>query len=298
MVTMAGMRRLLLILFLFSFSSAWGAEPIGKVIDITGESWITHPSKKSSIAFLNREIYLGDAVKTTKSGAVKILFIDDTMLTVKEDSSVLVSEFLFNPKKKERKVTLNATYGRVRALIGKFFGKDQPVEIYTPTAVAGIRGTDVGIAATAQSSTVYCFICEELVFSVHNIDFVNKQVSLASGQAIEIFKHKAALQEAIVPIPEDILDKKEILFDIQKGETAKAVESATKEATKETTGTVVAVKESSVEKLPVLDQVKETKSQEEAITTTPGNVDTSTAVNPGGTLQNSAVHVTLIIPGS
>lgn len=288
------MRRLLVLLIFLAATPLLAMEPVGKVIDLAGEAWVTHAwvthaQEKAVVAFLNQEIQLGDVIKTKANGAVKILFIDDTILTVKENSSVLITEFLFDSKAKQRKVVFNAQYGKIRTLIGKFVGRDQLVEIRTPTAVAGIRGTDIAALVQPRSTTFYCFICDPNLVSIFNAKYTDKVVSLATEQAIEVIMEVPASEKNIVPVPEGTQPR----FDIPKeGATGKAVQAAGKEAAKEAVG-----KEAPVAKEPSAESLLEKVTTETgSAAVDPGTAAGGTPPNPGAALENktgSTVKITL-----
>lgn len=272
------MKKVLFILALLASLPLWGANPAGKIIDLEGEAWITHPQGTPVLAFLGEEIYLGDAIKTPAKGGVKVLFVDDTVLIVKENSNVFISQFLFSPAAKQRKVVFNAVAGRIRTLVGKFFGKGQPVEIHTPNAVAGIRGTDIGATIKIKTTKFYCFVCELNAVSIYNLLSPEKQVSLATDQALEIIQEMPASEKNITPIPEDVQKQKDNLFDIQKGTSAQAIQNVSAEEGKQ------AVKEAAVpEAKSIMDQATLQKQEETTVQgTSPATADTGTEVLPGG----------------
>lgn len=208
---------------------AWAQETVGEVIDLEGSAWITHKGEKPARASLRHALFLEDVIETKADGGVKILFVDETILTVKENSRVLITQFLFDPKAKKRQITLETTLGRLRTIVTRFMGKDQGVEIKTPTAVAGIRGTDLGMMVEAKKSVLFCFHCEKQEVQAFNKKFPGEVVALSTGQAIAIIANRAARRDDITAIPKDILDKIDILFDIQKGSGAEAFKEAGKD---------------------------------------------------------------------
>lgn len=188
---------------------SFAAESIGQVADLRGEVWITTMGQKPTPAKFKQSIYIGDTIETKATGAVKILFIDDTLLTLKENSKTLITEFLFNPKAKQRKAVFNVLFGKIRTVVGKFFGQDQPVEIQTPVAIAGIRGTDVGALVKKKLTVWYCF---EGSFEAYNIKFPEQIRKVTEGMSTKVFENLPPSE--LAPIPSDILDNKRELFDI------------------------------------------------------------------------------------
>ena len=83
-----------------------------------------------------------DSIQTESNSRTKALFVDDTLLTVGENTRIKIDEYVFNPHQDLRSVVVNMFQGRIRALVGKHFvGAGSRFEIRTPTAVAAARGT-------------------------------------------------------------------------------------------------------------------------------------------------------------
>lgn len=293
---MTPMSKLGWLMFVWIFTApAMAQEPVAKVVDLEGDVWITHGGGKPTLATLQYSIFLQDQIETKTTGGVKILFADDTILTVKENSKILITQFLFDPKAKRRRITLEAAFGRLRTIVTQFVGKDQPVEIKTPTAVAGIRGTDLGMMVETKQSTFYCFHCERQEVQTYNREFPSQAVTLASGEAIRILAGRAATSRDITAIPKDILDRIEILFDIQKGASQEAVKQAG-EAEVKTSAT--APEEKKGEEPTLTEKASQAK---EGITSTlennPQGRDQQTEVIPGGGDEaTSGTTVTITLP--
>src|SRR3989338_6236063 len=197
------MKKLLFLLLLFS-QTALGAEPVGQIADLVGGVWVTQEGQSPALAAFKQSIHVGDVIETKKEGAVKILFVDDTLLTIKENSKALITKFLFNSEAKERKAVFDVLFGRVRTVVGRFFGKAQPVEIKTPLAIAGIRGTDVGALVQKKSSVFYCF---EGLFDAYNVTIPDKIIQVKEGFFTEVLE--GIPPSELLPIPADVLDNKQ-----------------------------------------------------------------------------------------
>lgn len=203
------MRKLLFTAVFLLSLSAFAAEPVGLIVDTAGEVLLRQEGMGPALPAVQQPVYVGDVIETKKTGSLKILFRDDTILTIKENSKTLISAFLFDAKKRERNVVFDVPYGKIRSVVGRFFGEDQPVQIKTPTAVAGIRGTDVGAQVTAKKTDFYCF--DGLVY-IASIDRPTEEVRLEKGMFTEVFPDR--LPSPALPIPQDILQNNMILFDV------------------------------------------------------------------------------------
>ncbi|WP_447985718.1 FecR domain-containing protein [Nitrospira sp. Nam74] len=119
-------------------------QPIGQFTVVKGNVTVTHaaaPNVRQHVAPLTQVLF-HDEVQTESKAHTKALFVDDTLLTVGENTRIQIDEYVFNPHVDQRSVIVNMIAGHVRALVGKHFaGPGSRFEIHTPTAVAAARGT-------------------------------------------------------------------------------------------------------------------------------------------------------------
>jgi len=102
------------------------------------------------------KIYFGDTVKVKKKSNAQVLLLDETILTVGEDSEVTINEFIYDSKSKSGKIVSNILSGTVKVMTGHI-SKNNPedLEIKIPTGLLGTRGTEfVVIAESKNKSTV------------------------------------------------------------------------------------------------------------------------------------------------
>ncbi len=107
----------------------------GEIRALKGKASIIR-SDKAANASVKDTLLLMDTVETDKDSKAKILFVDDSLLTLGEKSRLLVKEYLLGDDKKRGQSVFNLIDGKVRAIVGK-----NKLEIHTPTAVAAARGT-------------------------------------------------------------------------------------------------------------------------------------------------------------
>ena len=117
---------------LFCSSVAWA--DIGSVTEITGSGSIKR-GKETIPAAKGTTIQTNDKVET-KNGKIKIVFKDNTTVSVTEHSSLVIDDFVFDPKNAAGgKLGLKATGGAVRYVSGAIAGANpNSVKINTPTA--------------------------------------------------------------------------------------------------------------------------------------------------------------------
>jgi hypothetical protein len=152
------MRVASLIIGLLVAGSAWAE--IGSVTEASGTAIIKRGKDTIQIA-KGTQIKVNDKVET-KNGKVKIVFKDDTNVTVTESSSLVIDDFVYDPKSGAGKLGLKAAAGTVRYVSGSIAKDPKNVKINTPTAAIAVRGTDfvMAVSETGASMIMLMPTCE------------------------------------------------------------------------------------------------------------------------------------------
>lgn len=152
------MRLASLIVCLFTAMPAWA--DIGSVTEASGTAVIKRGKDTIQIV-KGTEIKTNDKVET-KNGKVKIVFKDDTNVTVTESSSLVIDDFVYDPKSGAGKLGLKAAAGTVRYVSGAIAKDPKNVKINTPTAAIAVRGTDfvMAVSETGASMIMLMPTCE------------------------------------------------------------------------------------------------------------------------------------------
>jgi len=112
-------------------------------------------------------VRLGDAFQTGSGGRVKLIFDDKSILILAEKSSLDVNRHVYDPSTNRRESLYKLYEGKVRAIVGELLGANSKFEIESPTAVAGVKGTDYEEHYTKPCTTVYSHVGP--VYG-HNVD--------------------------------------------------------------------------------------------------------------------------------
>ncbi len=83
-----------------------------------------------------------DKIETDEDSRVVLRFDDMSVLTLGEESLVLINEMLYDPQSKSRQTVINLVRGKLRVKAAKISSVKTNFEIHTPTAVIGVRGTE------------------------------------------------------------------------------------------------------------------------------------------------------------
>jgi len=132
-------KKILLISSLFTTTVL--ADSIGDIIEQTGLAALTR-NQKSIDTYVDQTILLYDTVNTG-NGRVAIEFLDNSNLRLTEHSRVLIDEVIYDPNPDKSKMVMRFAMGTARFTSGMSGNMNKAnIDIQTPTAQIGIRGTD------------------------------------------------------------------------------------------------------------------------------------------------------------
>ena len=163
---------------------------VGSVVSLRGSGTILQDGK-SLAAKVKSGIQLGDVVQTAPSSRMKLLFSDDSVLTLGDSSSVVIKEFLYS-KADRGKSVFNLLDGKMRAAVGK-----TKFEVLTPSVVAAARGTviffETGIKDGINITSITCLEGVVDIRGVANLD--GPATALLAGMTV------VTAQGSSVPLP-------------------------------------------------------------------------------------------------
>jgi hypothetical protein len=114
---------------------------VGSVITAVGTGFVTHLDGEKVAAKVSLKIFEGDSVETEANGKVVIKLLNDNTINVVPSSKMVVQ--LHDTNESVHKTIINLMYGTVRSGVRKAPGNAKnDFRVKTPSAVAGVRGTD------------------------------------------------------------------------------------------------------------------------------------------------------------
>uniref|UniRef100_UPI004056DDE6 FecR family protein n=1 Tax=Candidatus Electronema sp. TaxID=2698783 RepID=UPI004056DDE6 len=122
---------------------------VGKVQSVQGAVLIIHEGGADSVRLdksLPVPVFSGDTLITEKNSRVTLLMQDKSLLTLAAQSKLVLDKAIFKPETGRRDTRMQLLLGRLRAVVSKVTGEDNAFIIQTPTAAAGVRGTDFAVA--------------------------------------------------------------------------------------------------------------------------------------------------------
>lgn len=187
-----------LCLFIFILglgASAVADDEIGKVVFVRGEATLQSvDDQEPHEASFDEAVQAMDTLET-KDGELKVIFNDQTVLSLAPFSKVLITEHVYKPAQGVRRSLFDILQGSVRTIVEQTVSyQENDVRLQTPTAVAGIRGTDVGTKVTGKTTQFACF---SGAFEAYLRNDPTKKVMVRAGQ----FTH---VQDAVPTKPKPI----------------------------------------------------------------------------------------------
>lgn len=132
----------LTVVLLFFFVGAASADEIGTVASLRGAAEIGRDGSWSPAA-AGAALRQGDRVRTGNPGQVRIVFQDDTVLTLRDDTEVVLDESVFQPARGDVRSLTSLLRGAVNAVVSEYYDKPgSDYTVRTATATAGVRGTE------------------------------------------------------------------------------------------------------------------------------------------------------------
>ena len=118
------------------------ADSIGDIVESTGVGKIVRQQEDIVVTGAFLPIELNDVAETA-AGSMLIEFLDKAQLSLKEHSEVLIDEIYYDPDPSLSKMSMKFTMGTARFASGSLgLVNKANIDIQTPTATIGIRGTD------------------------------------------------------------------------------------------------------------------------------------------------------------
>lgn len=115
---------------------------VGTVAALQGEARIERAGSVLE-AGIGSAVAVGDVLVTGADGKLRVVFQDDSVLSLAENSRVTVDESVFDANAGQARSLFGLLRGKVNAAVSEYYRRrGNAYEIRTDTAVAGVRGTE------------------------------------------------------------------------------------------------------------------------------------------------------------
>ncbi len=140
------------IYFFIFLSLAYGAA--GRISKLSGEvSYRTKANIPYQTAKEGIELEVGYWIKTGKDGWAKLSLTDGSVFTLANNTEFEIDKFLVSGKKKHG--VFNLSQGKLRATVVKLAGQQANYKVKSPTAVAGIKGTEFMMMTQGYANVLF-----------------------------------------------------------------------------------------------------------------------------------------------
>ncbi len=137
---------------------------IGSISEHKGSASIVRGKQELTVAN-NTGVESDDTVKVASNSETHITFRDNTKVTIKANSRLVIDDFVFDPKKSDAgKMAMHVALGTVTYTSGQIAKTNkQNTNIRTPTAQVAVRGTDFSMTVdeSGQSLVVLLPSCDD-----------------------------------------------------------------------------------------------------------------------------------------
>lgn len=176
---------------------------------VKGDVQVKNSKGETAKARIGGKVFPKDIVITGKDARAKIVMVDNNEINVSPDSQIEIQHYEYDPAGGKKDVLLNVIYGKVRSKVEqKYDGKTSKFQIKTPSAVAGVRGTDfmMGFNKTEKTSQVVTFEGKVEFGTPGPGGSIQNPVFVSPGMTAAVNSSGAA-PSAPAPMPKDELAK-------------------------------------------------------------------------------------------
>lgn len=139
---------------------AANADSIGFVAASEGDASLLRGDQSSwSLALVDQDVEIGDTARTGPESALKLVLVDDTTLTLGEDTELVIDELLVGPAALRELSILRQLRGKLRVRVGEAFGGTTRLQVHTPTAVMGVKGSQFSSWVKREQGSVHTLVC-------------------------------------------------------------------------------------------------------------------------------------------
>ena len=129
---------------------------IGITTGVEGQILQTHEGQKNATDIkLASPVFMNDHIKTKPESKATFTFDDKSSLTLGANASVNIKKHIYDPEKDLRQTVVNVALGTVRFVVTKGKSKGAAFKVVTPTAVAGVRGTEFVVTVEPNGKTTF-----------------------------------------------------------------------------------------------------------------------------------------------
>jgi hypothetical protein len=194
--------RLLVVALLFSAVAAHAQAPseVGTVAAVVGRLEIERGGSWRD-ANVGAAVFVGDRLRTGAKDRGKVVFADDSVLDVGSDTEITIDKLVFDPPAHRFQSLLRLAKGRIRAWVSEYYQEPRArYEVETPTAIAGVRGTEFIVIFNLGTSSTEIIGISNAVEVTGKLGVIGNAVQIGPRQYTQV-------QKGRFPAPPQRLDE-------------------------------------------------------------------------------------------
>lgn len=142
----------------FTGFAAHADKMYGVFMVVKGKVEIQNAQGKSSGAKVGTKIFEGESVVTVAEARAKIVMADRNVLNISPETTLKITKYENDGASGAKNVELDLSKGKVRTNVEQTYdGEKSKFQIKTPTAVAGVRGTQFQIGFDGKNTSIVTF---------------------------------------------------------------------------------------------------------------------------------------------
>ena len=114
----------------------------GEIKEISGAIQLKHKGGGTESPRKGSFLYVGDTIDSGANGKMRASLKDASEITLSENSRLTVDKVEVDQAAAKRQIALGLLMGKVRSHVQKEYKNDNYYRVHTPSAVAGVRGTN------------------------------------------------------------------------------------------------------------------------------------------------------------
>jgi uncharacterized repeat protein (TIGR03803 family) len=141
---------------------------VGKVTQVAGVVQVCKPNGTLQTLGAGGVVSMNDTVETGPKGSAFIQFNDNTQMTLSENTSLTIDDFVYGPTEHTKDTAILRVMRGAFIYVSGLLGKEKaPIDIETPFVCIGIRGTEF-IARQSAASLEVDLISGTVALPVHD----------------------------------------------------------------------------------------------------------------------------------
>lgn len=155
---------------------------IGTIASIEGAAEIGRDGNWTAAA-IGTAVHANDLLRTGTPGHMRVVFDDDSVLTLGDASELKVSDHVFAPEEGKARSLVDLLSGTVNAVVSEYYqSPNSEYEVKTKTATAGVRGTEFVVSYEPGEELTEVFVVDGRVEVTSLIDDVQNTVFLNANE--------------------------------------------------------------------------------------------------------------------